>query len=391
MQDIVILGAKRTPIGSFNGLLGSQTAPQLGGTAIRAAVAEAGVSADGLGQVYMGVVLSAGLGQAPARQAAFHGKLRSSTQATTVNKMCGSGMSSIMLGCNAIALNQAAMVVAGGMESMTNAPHLLPDGRWGKRLGQAIILDHLLLDGLEDAYDKGVLMGQIADMCAERYQISRQQQDLYAAESYRRAVAAQESGAFAEELAPTPVTARRQTKTVSEDEEPRPPDVERMATLRPAFRAGGTVTPANSSKISDGAAALVLAGSSTVRNGQRELGRIVQHSSIAMKPEHFPVAPVHAVRSLLSKLSWQADDVELWEVNEAFAVVPLIFMRETGVPHDKLNVNGGACALGHPIGASGARIVVTLLRAMVARGARRGVAAICIGGGEATAVAIERM
>ncbi len=391
MQNIAILGAKRTPIGSFNGVLGCQTAPQLGGTAIQAAVAEARVPERRLGQVYMGVVLSAGLGQAPARQAGFHGKLRSTTPATSVNKMCGSGMSSIMLGCNAIALGQAAIVVAGGMESMTNAPHLLPDGRWGKRLGQATLLDHLLLDGLEDAYDKGVLMGKIADRCAERYRISRRQQDLFAAESYRRAVAAQECGAFVEEIAPTPVTDRQGTRTIIEDEEPQPPDIERMARLRPTFRAGGTVTPANSSKISDGAAALVLSGLSSVRNGQHVLGRIVQHSSVAAEPEQFPVVPVQAVERLLSTLSWKTADVDLWEVNEAFAVVPLIFMRETGVPHDKLNVNGGACALGHPIGASGTRIVVTLLRAMIARGARRGVAAICIGGGEATALAIERM
>ena len=389
-REIAILGAKRTPIGSFNGTLGSLTAPQLGGFAIREAIANSGLPQAGIDQTYMGVVLSAGLGQAPARQAAFNGGVGKSTPATTVNKMCGSGMSAVTLGCNAIALGQAKTVVAGGMESMTNAPHLLPHGRWGKRLGESVLLDHLMLDGLEDAYDKGVLMGLMADRCAERYQISRKEQDSYAAESYRRAITAGCSDAFRDELVPVETTNKRRSRTVTVDEEPERSVARNMAALRPAFRKNGTVTAASSSKISDGAAALLLADWDTVQHSAcKPIGRIVSHSSIAMEPESFPVAPVNAVSELLSNAGWKLEDVELWEVNEAFAVVPLIFMRETGVPHEQLNVHGGACALGHPIGASGARIIVTLIHAMRSRGARRGIAAICIGGGEATALAVE--
>ena len=338
----------------------------------------------------MGCVLAAGLGQAPARRAAFAGGLSQDVPATTVNKMCGSGMKAAMLAFDALALGQADVIVAGGMESMSNAPYLLPRMRGGARMGHAQALDHMFLDGLEDAYardDKGGgrLMGTFAEDCAEAFQFSRQAQDAYALASLSRAQGAQAEGAFAAEIARVQVQGRSGPVTVAEDEQPGLARPEKIPTLKPAFRANGTVTAANSSSISDGAAALVLASGT---QGARAFIR--GHASHAQAPADFPTAPAPAVRKLLSRLGWRMEDVDLWEVNEAFAVVPMAFMAATGVPHDRLNVHGGACALGHPIGASGARIVVTLLHALERRGLRRGIAAICIGGGEGTAIAIER-
>lgn len=385
MREVAILGLARTPMGGFQGSLGARAAADLGGAAIRAAVAGAGVDPRSIDEVLMGCVLAAGQGQAPARQAAFAGGLPQGVPATTINKMCGSGMKAAMLAFDAIALGQADIVVAGGMESMTNSPYLLPRMRGGARMGHAQALDHMFLDGLEDAYEKGRLMGTFAEDCATAFRFSRQAQDAYALASLQRAKAAQAEGTFAAEIAPVEVQGRGGGVTVDHDEQPTLARPDKIPALKPAFRPGGTVTAANSSSISDGAAALVLASGP---QGARAFIR--GHASHAQAPADFPTAPVPAVRKLLSRLGWRIEDVDLWEVNEAFAVVPMAFMAETGVPHDRLNVNGGACALGHPIGASGARILVTLLHALERRGLRRGVAAICIGGGEGTAIAIER-
>lgn len=385
MRDVAILGLARTPMGGFQGSLASLTAAALGGAAIRAAVQGSGIDAGTVDEVLMGCVLAAGQGQAPARQAAFAGGLAQDVPATTVNKMCGSGMKAAMLAFDALALGQAEVIVAGGMESMTNAPYLLPRMRGGARMGHAQALDHMFLDGLEDAYEKGRLMGTFAEDCATAFQFARAAQDAYALASLQRAKSAQAEGAFATEIAPVEVQGRGGAVTVAEDEQPGQARPEKIPMLKPAFRANGTVTAANSSSISDGAAALVLAAGT---QGARAFIR--GHASHAQAPADFPTAPVPAVRKLLSRLGWRMEDVDLWEVNEAFAVVPMAFMAETGVPHDRLNVHGGACALGHPIGASGARILVTLLHALERRDLRRGVAAICIGGGEGTAIAIER-
>ena len=389
MQEVYITGAARTAMGGFQGALAPLSAPQLGGAAIRAALAGAGLET--VDEVLMGCVLPAGQGQAPARQAGFAGGLGEEVPATTLNKMCGSGMKAAMMGFDQIALGHAATMIAGGMESMSNAPYLLPAMRGGARLGHGQTVDHMFLDGLEDAYDKGRLMGTFAEDCAEAFQFTRQAQDDYALASLDRALSAQKSGAFEAEIAPVEVTTRKGSTEVGQDEQPLTARPEKIPALKPAFREGGTVTAANASSISDGAAALVLAGRAATRARDLPIrARIAGHASHAQAPRDFPTAPVPAARKLLKKLGWKIEDVDLWEVNEAFAVVPMAFMHELGIPHDRVNVHGGACALGHPIGASGARILVTLLHAMEQRGAKRGIAAICIGGGEGTAVALER-
>jgi acetyl-CoA C-acetyltransferase len=392
MSDtVVIVAAARTPMGGFQGVLAPATAPELGGAAIAAALARAGLPADAVEELLMGCVLPAGQGQAPARQAGFAAGLPKEVPATTLNKMCGSGMKAVMIGHDALRAGSAAVVVAGGMESMTNAPYLLPKMRAGARLGHATAQDHMFLDGLEDAYDRGRLMGSFAEDCATEFQLTRAAQDDYALASLTRAREAQATGAFAAEIAPVTVTGRAGEVTVGEDEQPRTARPEKIPTLKPAFRKDGTVTPANSSSISDGAAALVLMREADARaQGLPVRARILGHASHAQEPARFPTAPVPAARKLLDRLGWRVPDVDLWEVNEAFAVVPMAFMAETGAEHARLNVHGGACALGHPIGASGARILVTLLHALERHERTTGVAAICIGGGEGTAVALER-
>jgi len=384
MQNVFISGAARTPMGGFQGDFATLTASDLGGAAIRAAVAGAGQPA--VDEVLMGCVLPAGQGQAPARQAGFAAGLNEAVPATTLNKMCGSGMKAAMLAWDRIALGHATTFVAGGMESMTNAPYLLPNMRGGARIGHGQTIDHMFLDGLEDAYDKGRLMGTFAEECADHYQFTREAQDTYALASLSNALAAQESGAFTAEIAPITVTTRKSERKVSADEQPASARPDKIPTLKPAFRKDGTVTAANASSISDGAAALVLTS-----DPDRARARILGHASHAQAPGWFTTAPVPAARKLLDQIGWSVGDVDLWEVNEAFAVVPMAFMQEMGLPREVVNVNGGACALGHPIGASGARIMVTLLHALEARGLKRGVAAICIGGGEGTAIAIERV
>ncbi|MEX5728112.1 acetyl-CoA C-acetyltransferase [Rhodovulum iodosum] len=389
MDEVVICGAARTPMGGFQGVFAGVDAPSLGGTAIRAAMQGAGV--DTVDELLMGCVLPAGQGQAPARQAGFVAGLGEEVPATTVNKMCGSGMKTAMMAHDQIALGGAQVICAGGMESMTNAPYLLPAMRGGARIGHGQALDHMFLDGLEDAYDKGRLMGTFAEDCAEAFQFTREAQDDYALRSLSNAIEAQKTGAFTGEIAPVTVTSRKAETVVAEDEQPGNARPDKIPHLKPAFRKEGTVTPANSSSISDGAAALVLAGrAAAAARGLPLRARILGHASHAQAPGWFTTAPVPAAQKLMQKIGWSVADVDLWEVNEAFAVVPMAFMREMGLPRDKVNVNGGACALGHPIGASGARIIVTLLNALEHRGLKRGVAAICIGGGEGTAIAIER-
>ncbi|MFV0514074.1 MAG: thiolase family protein [Jhaorihella sp.] len=390
MEDVVIAGAARTPMGGFQGMFAGLSAADLGGVAIRAALEGAG--ADTVDEVLMGCVLPAGQGQAPARQAGFAAELGENVPATTLNKMCGSGMKAAMIGFDQIALGRTATLIAGGMESMTNAPYLLPKMRSGARIGHASVIDHMFLDGLEDAYDKGRLMGTFAEDCAERFQFTREAQDEYALTSLSNALAAQESGAFANEIAAVTVKSRGGDLICDRDEQPASARPEKIPQLKPAFRKDGTVTAANSSSISDGAAALVLASGGAARaQGLNVRARILGHASHAQAPGLFTTAPVPAAQKLLAHLGWSNDDVDLWEVNEAFAVVPMAFMREMGISRERVNVNGGACALGHPIGASGARIMVTLLNALETRGLKRGVAAICIGGGEGTAIAIERV
>ncbi len=391
MQDVVIAGAKRTPMGGFQGALGQATAADLGGAAIAAALADAGLGPERVEEVLMGCVLPAGQGQAPARQAGFLAGLPETVPATTLNKMCGSGMKAAMMAHDQIALGRTGAMVAGGMESMTNAPYLLPAMRGGARLGHGRAVDHMFLDGLEDAYEKGRLMGTFAEDCAEAYQFSREAQDEYALRSLERAQAAISSGEFDREVVPYRMLTRKGEVIVAQDEQPGAARPEKIPTLKPAFRENGTVTAANASSISDGAAALVLMSRAFAdAGGHRVRGRIAGHASHAQAPGLFTTAPVPAARKLLDSLGWSVSDVDLWEVNEAFAVVPMAFMHEMGIGPDIVNVNGGACALGHPIGASGARIMVTLLHAMEARDLRRGIAAICIGGGEGTAIAIER-
>ncbi|WP_442953607.1 acetyl-CoA C-acyltransferase [Paracoccus sp. (in: a-proteobacteria)] len=382
IQDIYVLGAARTPMGGLMGALSGVSAADLGGAAIAAALARAGGPA--VDALFMGCVLPAGQGQAPARQAGFAGGLGQEVPATTLNKMCGSGMQAVMMASDAIRAGSAGIVVAGGMESMSNAPYLLPKMRAGARLGHAQALDHMFLDGLEDAYDKGRLMGTFAEDCAAEFAFSRQAQDDYALASLTRAQDAIASGAFATEIAPVTVPGRGKVTVVDTDEQPGLARPDKIPLLKPAFRDGGTVTAANSSSISDGAAALVLGG-----RAEGAVARIVGHASHAQAPGQFPTAPVPAAEKLLARIGWDRDSVDLWEVNEAFAVVPMAFMARMGLSHDRVNVHGGACALGHPIGASGARIIVTLIHALQARGLRRGVAAICIGGGEGTALAVE--
>jgi acetyl-CoA C-acetyltransferase len=389
MRNVVIAGAARTPMGGFQGMFAGVDAAELGGTAIRAALADAGAAT--VDEVLMGCVLPAGQGQAPARQAGFAGGLGEEVPATTLNKMCGSGMKAAMMAFDQIALGHAETMIAGGMESMTNAPYLLPKMRDGARIGHQQVIDHMFLDGLEDAYDKGRLMGTFAEDCAEAFQFTREAQDEYALKSLSNALAAQDSGAYDGEIAPVTVTGRGGETVFDADEQPKSARPDKIPQLKPAFRKDGTVTAANSSSISDGAAALVIASEESAEaRGLKVRARILGHASHAQAPGLFTTAPVPAAQKLLDRLGWTKDDVDLWEVNEAFAVVPMAFMHEMGLPREKVNVNGGACALGHPIGASGARIMVTLLNALEKRGLKRGVAAICIGGGEGTAIAIER-
>ncbi len=393
MSDaVVIVSAARTPMGGFQGALAPASAPELGGVAIAAALARAGLRGEEVDELLMGCVLPAGLGQAPARQAGFAAGLPKEVPATTLNKMCGSGMKAVMMAHDTLRAGGGAVVVAGGMESMTNAPYLLPKMRAGARLGHAQAQDHMFLDGLEDAYDKGRLMGTFAEDCATEFQFTRAAQDAYALASLTRARAAQASGACVGEIAPLMVTGKGGTVEVAEDEQPKTARPEKIPTLKPAFRKDGTVTAANSSSISDGAAALVLMRESDARaRGLPVRARLLGHASHAQEPARFPTAPVPAAQKLMARLGWSVNDVDLWEVNEAFAVVPMAFMAETGAPHERMNVHGGACALGHPIGASGARILVTLLHALERHDRSTGLAAICIGGGEGTAIAMERV
>jgi acetyl-CoA C-acetyltransferase len=389
MSDIVIVGAKRTAIGSFLGQFTGVPTPTLGATAIRAALEHARVDAASVSEVIMGCVLPAGLGQAPARQAAVAAGLPLAAGCTTINKVCGSGMKAIMLGHDLIRAGSASVVVAGGMESMTNAPHLLNGSRTGIRYGSAEFVDHMAWDGLTNPYDKQA-MGVFGEMCADKYGFSRDAQDAFAAESVRRAQAAQASGNFGQEIAAVTVAGRKGDVVVDTDEQPGRSDIAKIPSLRAAFKKDGTITAASSSSISDGAAATVLMSADTAKAHRlAPLARIVAHATHSQAPEWFTTAPVDAIRNVLAKAGWTVADVDLFEVNEAFAVVAMTPIRELGVDHAKLNVNGGACALGHPIGASGARLVVTLLHALRQRGLKRGIAALCIGGGEATALAIE--
>jgi len=390
MKNVVIAGAARTPMGGFQGVFADVDAPVLGGVAIKAAIEGAGAKPSLIEEVLMGCVLPAGIGQAPARQAGFAAGLGEEVPATTLNKMCGSGMKTAMVAFDQIALGATGIMVAGGMESMTKAPYLLPKMRAGARIGHQNVADSMFLDGLEDAYDKGRLMGVFAEDCAKKFQFSREAQDEYALKSLSNALAAEESGAFEGEIAAVTLTTRRGESVVSVDEQPAKARPEKIPKLRPAFSKDGTGTAAKASSISDGAAALVMASEEAAKEqGLTIRARVLGHASHAQAPGWFTTAPVPAAQKLLAKIGWSVGDVELWEINEAFAVVPMAFMHEMGVSRDIVNVNGGACALGHPIGASGTRIIVTLLNALEKRGLRRGVAAICIGGGEGTAIAIE--
>ena len=390
MKEVVIAGAARTPMGGFQGMFDGVPAADLGGAAIRAALDGAGTAT--VDELLMGCVLSAGLGQAPARQAGFAAGLGEDVPATTLNKMCGSGMKAAMMAYDQIALGHANTMIAGGMESMSNAPYLLPKMRGGARIGHNQVIDHMFLDGLEDAYDKGRLMGTFAEDCAETYQFTRQEQDDFALRSLSNALDAQANNAFDGEIAPVTVKTRKGDVVSDADEQPKSARPEKIPTLKPAFRKDGTVTAANASSISDGAAALVLASSeAATEQGLTVRAKILGYASHAQAPGLFTTAPVPAAQKLMQRIGWSKEDVDLWEVNEAFAVVPMAFMHEMGLSRDIVNVNGGACALGHPIGASGARIIVTLLNALEKRGLKRGIAAICIGGGEGTAIAIERV
>jgi len=389
-DPIVIVGAARTPIGGFQGDFASLSANELGAVAIKAAIERAGIEAAAVEQAIMGCVLPAGQGQAPARQAALKAGLPLATACTTVNKMCGSAMEAAMLAHDRIVAGSAQIIVAGGMESMTNAPYLLPKARGGMRMGHGTVYDHMFLDGLEDAYDKGKLMGVFAEACADKYEFTREQQDEFALRSLSRARSANEDGTFAWEIAPVIVAGRKGEIVVDRDEQPAKASPEKIPTLKPAFRTDGTVTAANSSSISDGAAALVLMRRSVAeRKGLEPLAILLDHATHAQEPAWFTTAPVGAIQKLNARLGWKPGEVDLYEINEAFAVVAMAAMKEFGLPPEKVNVHGGACALGHPIGASGARIVVTLLGALRRLGRKRGIASLCIGGGEATAMAIE--
>ena len=389
-ESIVIVSAARTPMGGFQGDFASLAAHDLGGAAIKAVVQRAGISGDAVNEVLFGNCLMAGQGQAPARQAAFKGGLPISAGAVTLSKMCGSGMKATMLAHDMLVAGSADVMVAGGMESMTNAPHLLPKGRSGIRIGHGQIFDHMMLDGLEDAYEAGRSMGTFGEDCAAKYSFTREAQDKFAIASVERAQAATKSGAFATEITPVTVKGRAGDIAISIDEGPGKIKLDKITSLRPAFKKDGTITAASSSSINDGAAALVLMRQSSAEKGNvKPLARIVSHATHAQEPNWFATAPLGATQKALAKAGWTAKDVDLWEINEAFAVVPMALMADLSLSHEIVNVNGGACALGHPIGASGARILVTLIHALQARGLKRGLATLCIGGGEATAMAIE--
>ena len=389
-DPVVFLSYARTPMGGMQGVLSDASATDLGATAVKAAVERAGVKGEDVERIYMGCVLPAGLGQAPARQAAIKAGLPKSVQATTVNKVCGSGMQTVIMGAEALAAGSIDLVVAGGMESMTNAPYLLKKHRSGARIGHDTAYDHMFLDGLEDAYDAGRAMGTFAQDTADAYQLSRQAQDDYSIESLRRAQTAIADGAFAAEITPVTLTTRKGEVVVDTDEQPGKGNPDKIPTLRPAFAKDGTITAATSSSISDGAAAVVLTRQSVAEaKGAKPVAKLVAHAAHAQEPKDFTVAPIGAINKVLAKAGWSIGDVDLFEVNEAFACVAMFAMHDLGIPHDKINVNGGATALGHPIGASGTRIITTLIAALQNRGKTRGIASLCIGGGEATAVAIE--
>ena len=389
-DSIVIVGAKRTAIGSFQGQFNTVTSPQLGAAAIRGALEQSGLEAGDISEVIMGCVLPAGLGQAPARQAALAAGLPMGTGCTTINKVCGSGMKSVMLAHDLLKAGSADTIVAGGMESMTNAPYLLPKARGGYRMGHGEILDHMFWDGLQNPYDKQ-MMGQFGELCADKYSFSREEQDAFAIETVKRAQAAV-GDVFSAEIVPVTVTTRKGEQVVDQDEEPGRCNIEKIPQLRAAFKKDGTVTAASSSGISDGAAACVLMrGADAAAKGLQPVARIVGHATHSQEPEWFTTAPVGALKKVLDKVGWSAADVDLFEVNEAFAVVTMAAMRELDIPHSKMNIHGGACALGHPIGASGTRLIVTLIHALARHGLKRGVASLCIGGGEATAIAVEML
>ncbi|MBI2727581.1 MAG: acetyl-CoA C-acyltransferase [Polaromonas sp.] len=389
-DSIVILGAARTPMGGFQGDFSSLAAHDLGGAAIKAAIERSGIAPAKVDEVLFGNCLMAGQGQAPARQAGFKGGLPASTGAVTLSKMCGSGMEATMLAHDQLLAGSRDVMVSGGMESMTNAPHLLLKGRSGIRIGHDRVMDHMMLDGLEDAYEPGRSMGTFGEDCAAKYSFTREAQDAFATASVQRAKAATESGAFKAEITPVTVKGRSGDTVIAVDEGPGKIKLDKIPALKPAFKKDGTITAASSSSINDGAAALVLARESTAKElGAKPIARIVGHATFSQAPEWFSTAPVGAVQKLFKKIGWTVNDVDLWEVNEAFAVVPMALMKELNISHDIVNVNGGACALGHPIGASGARIIVTLIHALQARGLKKGVATLCIGGGEGTALAIE--
>ncbi|MHA6317373.1 thiolase family protein [Altererythrobacter sp. CAU 1778] len=389
-DPVVILSYARTPMGGMQGVLSDVSATELGATAVKAAVERSGIAGDKFDRGYMGCVLPAGLGQAPARQAMIKAGLPKSVQATTVNKVCGSGMQTVIMGAEALASGSADLIIAGGMESMTNAPYLLKKHRSGARIGHDTVYDHMFLDGLEDAYEEGRAMGTFAQETANEYQMTREEMDDYSIESLRRANAAIEGGAFEGEVVPVTFSTRAGEQTVDKDEQPGRGRPDKIPTLRPAFAKDGTITAATSSSISDGAAAIVLARESVAKeNGATPVARIVAMAAHAHEPAKFTTAPIGAIEKVLDKAGWDKDDVDLWEVNEAFACVAMFAMRDIGIPHEKINVNGGGTALGHPIGASGTRILVTLLNALKKQGKTKGVASLCIGGGEATAVAVE--
>lgn len=389
-QDVYIVHAKRTPIGSFQGSLGTTPSPQLGAAVIRALMSESGINTADVEEALIGCVLPAGVGQAPARQAVLGAEMPMSVRCTTVNKVCGSGMKTVMMGYDTVKAGSAQVVLSGGIESMSMAPYLLPKARSGYRMGHAQMLDHMFFDGLQNPYD-GNMMGHFAESCADKYNYSREAQDEFSTESVKRAVKAIESGAFKAEIVPVTVKHRRDTVVVDTDEEPGGINLSKISQLRPAFKPeGGTVTAANASKISDGASMTLLASGEYIQQNQlKPMAKIVGHTQFAQAPEWFTTAPVGAIDNLLKKINWSVEDVDLFEINEAFAVVTMAAMEELNIPHDKVNVNGGATALGHPIGASGNRILVTLLHALKNRGLKRGIASLCIGGGEATAIAVE--
>ncbi len=388
-DSTVIVAARRTPMGGFQGALGTVKATELSAAATRAAIADCGIDAADISEVLLGCVLPAGLGQAPARQAALAADVPLGVGCTTINKVCGSGMKAVMLGSDLIRADSAKVVLAGGMESMSNAPYLMPKARAGYRMGHQEVLDHMFYDGLQSPFD-GQMMGHFAEQTAKKYGFTREQQDAFAVESVTRALRAAESGAFADELVPVTVSSRRGDTIVSVDEGPGAVNIDKIPTLRPAFAKDGTVTAASSSSISDGAASLILMRDIEAKNsGVETLARIIGHSGFAQEPEWFTTSPVYAIKALHEQLGWLPDSVDLYEINEAFACVTMAAMQDVGIPHDKVNVNGGACALGHPIGASGARLIVTLIHALRARGGGRGVASLCIGGGEAVAIGIE--